>query len=159
MSRPRCLRTVGGPPDFVIFKPAGVPASMLEEVLLTIDEFEALRLADHQGLYHDEAARLMKVSRQTFGRIIQSARKRTATALVEGKAVRIEGGTIEMVERRKFQCDGCGHAWEMPFGTGRPSTCPRCEGNNIHRSEDQRGPLGVKRGRRGGECGRSQLKS
>lgn len=155
MPRPQCMRTVSGPPDYILFKPAGIPVSRLEEVVLTVDELEALRLADREGLYHDEAADMMNISRQTFGRIIQSARQKTAAALVEGKALRIEGGTIHMIEKRKFQCDRCRHEWEIPFGTGRPLSCPQCADADIHRSEDQRGPSGSRRGR---GCQRSQAK-
>ena len=61
----------------------------LEEVVINEDEMEALRLADLEGLYHEEAAERMEVSRQTFGRIISAARKKTAEALLMGKAIRI----------------------------------------------------------------------
>jgi predicted DNA-binding protein (UPF0251 family) len=137
MPRPKCIRTVGGSPDYVLFKPAGIPVSKLEEVVLTVDELEALRLADREGLYHDEAAGMMNVSRQTFGRIIQSAREKTADALVAGKALRIEGGNVHIAGKRKFQCEDCGQKWEMPSGTGRPLSCPHCRGKFIHRSENQ----------------------
>jgi uncharacterized protein len=158
MPRPRCIRTVNGPPDYLLFKPAGVPVSRLEEIVLTVDEFEALRLADRQGLYQDEAADLMNISRQTFGRIIQSARHKTATALADGKALRIEGGTVTMIEKRSFQCDGCGNAWQEPFGTGRPSSCPQCDGGDFHRSDDQHCPR--KSGaRRVDACRRTQAKA
>jgi uncharacterized protein len=62
----------------------------LEEVVLSIDEFEAIRLADHGGLYHDAAAAEMKVSRATFGRILKQARAKVAEALIHGKALKIE---------------------------------------------------------------------
>ena len=159
MPRPQCMRRVTGSPDFTLFKPAGIPVSTLEEVVLTVDEFEAIRLADHEGLYHDEAADVMNISRQTFGRIIQSARQKTAAALVGGKVLRIEGGTVSVTEKREFQCDACGHGWEPLFGTGRPLSCPRCLGANIHRAECQRAPLEGRRCRRSGCRGRSQTKA
>ena len=62
----------------------------LEEITLSIDELEAIRLADFVGLYHEDAAKKMKVSRQTFGRILQNAHKKVAESLLEGKALRIE---------------------------------------------------------------------
>ena len=158
MPRPQCMRTVGGLPDFTLFKPAGIPVSSLEEIVLTVDEFEAVRLADREGLYHDEAADVMNISRQTFGRIIQSARQKTAVALVEGKALRIEGGMVHMIEARTFQCDGCSHGWEPPIATGRPSSCPQCRSTNIHRSERQPGPFDGRRCRRSVGCARSQTK-
>ncbi len=83
---------------------------MLEEVILTVDEFEAIRLADLESLYQEQAAEKMDVSRQTFGRIIESAHKKVAEALVKGKALKIEGGEIEMAEMRKFRCYDCQHS-------------------------------------------------
>lgn len=62
----------------------------LEEVSLHMDEVEALRLADYEGLYHEDAAQRMKISRATFGRILDQARRKVAEALLKGKALRIE---------------------------------------------------------------------
>ena len=62
----------------------------LEEVLLSLDEFEAIRLADNEGLYHEEAAVRMNVSRATFGRILDNARGKVADAIINGKALKIE---------------------------------------------------------------------
>jgi len=69
------------------FKPAGIPLRVLEEVRLGADELESLRLADWEGLYHEVAAERMGVSRATFGRIVESARKKVADALLCGKAI------------------------------------------------------------------------
>ena len=79
-------------------KPAGVPARELEEVILGFDEAEALRLADLEGLYQEAAARSMGVSRQTFGRIIETARRKTVDAILNSKALRIDGGAITIEE-------------------------------------------------------------
>ena len=105
-------------PESNYFKPRGIPLSMLEEVVLTVDEFEAIRLADLEGLYQEQAAEKMNVSRQTFGRIIESAHKKVAEALVKGKALKIEGGEFEMASMRKFRCYDCQHAWELPLRNG-----------------------------------------
>ncbi len=70
----------------------------LEEVVLNLDEFEAIRLADHEQLYQEEAASQMNISRQTFGRIIESAHKKIADVLVSGKALKIEGGEVNLKE-------------------------------------------------------------
>ena len=110
-----------------------------EEVVLTVDECEAIRLADFDGLYQEQAAERMNVSRQTFGRIIESAHKKVAEALLKGKALKIEGGEVEMSPMRKFKCYDCRHDWELPHGTGRPGNCPSCKSANIHRAEDDRG--------------------
>lgn len=77
-------------PDVVYFKPQGIPLRMLEEVVLKADELEALKLYDVDGLEQTKAAEKMKISQPTFARILDSANKKVATALVKGKAIRIE---------------------------------------------------------------------
>ncbi len=94
--RPRKCRMVDAPPDVTYFKPRGVPLSDLNEVYLPLDGYEALRLADHQGMTHDVAAGQMQVSRQTFGRILAQARQTVAKALVSGLALRIRGGNYTL---------------------------------------------------------------
>lgn len=96
MPRPRHCRRVGCLPQANFYKPRGIPLSVLQHIKLTVDEFEAIRLADLQGLYQEQAAEKMNISRQTFGRILESAHKKIADALVNGKALSIEGGTIEL---------------------------------------------------------------
>jgi len=155
MARPKRCRKIAAHPGCGLFKPAGVPARTLSEVNLTVDEFEALRLADHLGQYQQEAAGQMGISRQTFGRIIDAARKKVATALVEGFAIRIEGGEVEMTEMRVFQCLDCGQVWEEPFGTGRPAACPACESQNIEPVREAAQETGQGRGQgRHGHRGR-----
>jgi predicted DNA-binding protein (UPF0251 family) len=158
MARPRNCRRVGSIPESNYFKPRGIPLSMLEEVILTVDECEAIRLGDLEGLYQEQAAERMKVSRQTFGRIIESAHRKVAEALVKGKALKIEGGNIEMAPMRKFDCYECRHSWELPYGTGRPENCPSCKSRNIYRAKEDRGD--AKWGDRGQGrcCGRTQQK-
>jgi predicted DNA-binding protein (UPF0251 family) len=146
MARPICPRTVKNLPNVTYYKPRAIPMSELEEVALTYDEFEALRLADLEGLYQEMAAIKMKISRPTFGRIIESAHKKVADALINGKAIKIEGGVIKMAQRRVFQCSDCEHTWEVPFGTGRPPACPDCGKDNFHRVDDSRGFGGGGRG-------------
>ena len=96
MPRPCCLRHIDVSPCAVYFKPAGIPVHMLEEVVLTLDELEALRLADLNGLYQEQAAEKMKISRPTFSRVIEQARRKVADALIHGKALRLEGGAVVM---------------------------------------------------------------
>jgi predicted DNA-binding protein (UPF0251 family) len=102
MSRPCCLRRVGCQPPAGLFKPAGVPACALEQVTLTLDEVEALRLADLNGLYQEQAATQMRVSRPTFSRIVEQARRKVADALIHGKALRLEGGVVIMKGEHKL---------------------------------------------------------
>lgn len=94
MPRPVSERRVRGRIATGLFKPAGVPARAIEEIVLGLDEAEAIRLADLEGLYQEAAARRMGVSRQTFGRILEEAHRIVADALINGKALRIEGGQI-----------------------------------------------------------------
>jgi len=143
-------------PNAYYFKPRGIPLRLLEEVILRLDELEAIRLADLAGLYQEQAAERMNVSRQTFGRIIESAHKKVADALVKGKALKIEGGEFEMASVRKFRCQDCQHAWDLPYGTGRPGSCPSCKSGKICRAEEdkgsqERGGRGQGRGCRGNQ--------
>ena len=96
MPRPRHFRRVGHLPLANFYKPRGIPLSVLQHITLTVDELEATRLADLQGLYQEQAAQKMNISRQTFGRILESAHKKIADALVNGKALSIEGGHIKL---------------------------------------------------------------
>jgi predicted DNA-binding protein (UPF0251 family) len=86
-------------PGTMYFKPRGIPITELEEVTLNLDELEALRLADLEGAYQEAAAGTMRISRQTFGNIIEAARRKTADAIVNGKALKIEGGTVTLTGR------------------------------------------------------------
>jgi predicted DNA-binding protein (UPF0251 family) len=96
MPRPFSARRIAGRPVVPIFKPAGVPLRGLQEVVMTLDEFEAIRLADLDGRYQEEAAIQMGVSRTTFSRIVDSARRKIADAVVHGKVLRIEGGPVHL---------------------------------------------------------------
>ena len=97
MPRPCRCRRVRCRPDTNYFKPRGIPLDQLEEVCLTLDELEAIRLADGEGMYQEDAARKMNVSRQTFGNIVHSARKKTADVLLNAKALKIEGGVVKRI--------------------------------------------------------------
>ena len=90
MSRPKKCRCINCTPDTLYFKPRGIPLVDLKEVSLNLDELEALRLADYEGLYHGEAAKQMNISRATFGRILDGARHKTAGAILHGNALKIE---------------------------------------------------------------------
>jgi predicted DNA-binding protein (UPF0251 family) len=108
MPRPRIPRRVWFEPNITYFKPAGVRMISLEEVVLTVDEFEAIRLKDYERLDQTEAAKRMNISQPTFQRLYDSARKKIADALVNGKALRIEGGPYRIAGRgfrRRFRGD------------------------------------------------------
>ncbi len=97
MSRPCRCRRIRCNPDTNYFKPRGIPLDMLKEVNLTLDELEAMRLADWEGLYQEDAAKKMNVSRQTFGNIIKSAHRKISDVLLNAKALKIEGGVVERI--------------------------------------------------------------
>lgn len=90
MPRIKCHRFIESNPKTTYFKPKGIPMNFLEEINLEMDEFEAIRLRNYEGLYQEKAAEKMKISRQTFGRILESANKKIADAMINGKAIRIE---------------------------------------------------------------------
>ena len=102
MVRPVISRRVGYKPEVSYFKPRGIPMFDLIEVCLTVDEREAIRLADLEGLSHEEGGQEMGVSRATFGRILRNARTTVADAIINGKAISVQGGHYEIVitERR-----------------------------------------------------------
>ncbi|MFC1504212.1 DUF134 domain-containing protein [Spirochaetota bacterium] len=150
MSRPHKCRRIGFTPDLICFKPAGIPGKILDKITLSIDEYEAIRLADLKDLYQEEAAKKMNISRQTFGNILVSAHNKIADCLINGKMLVIKGGKVNMQKERNFICYECKNEWSIPFGTGRPSNCPSCESNNIHRSEKDRGYMKNVKGR--GRC-------
>ena len=90
--RPQKPRRIKCLPGERCFRPKGRRPGKLEHVMVTLDEFEAIRLADLEELTHSQAARLMKVSRPTFTRILSSAHKKVAEGLVRIKGIKIEGG-------------------------------------------------------------------
>lgn len=100
MPRPRLCRRVGFRPNVTYFKPAGLKMSGLEEIIVTMDEFESVRLKDLMGFEQEEAAVKMNISQPTFHRLVLSARKKIADAIVNGKAIRIEGGNFRMCGRQ-----------------------------------------------------------
>jgi len=100
MPRPKKCRRVAFLPGITYFKPAGIPLRELEENNLTVDEIEAIRLKDIEDLEQEQCAVKMNVSRATFQRILGSARKNIADALLNGKAIKIQGGDFEVTSLR-----------------------------------------------------------
>ncbi|MBD3164215.1 DUF134 domain-containing protein [Candidatus Woesearchaeota archaeon] len=151
MPRPRRFRRVGFDPIITYFKPAGIRLRNLDEVVLTMGEFEAVRLKDHENLDQSEAAKKMNISQPTFHRLLLSARKKIAEALTNGKAIRIQGGVYKMAGKGIGMrlgrglgrgrmggfaagpdgdciCPECGH--QQPHARGQPCAkikCPECD--------------------------------
>ena len=92
MPRPRRRRRVGYQPNTTFFKPAGVRKIDLQETILTVDEYEAVRLKDLLEMDQSEAGKKMKISQPTLHRLLSSARKKITSAIVNGHAIKIEGG-------------------------------------------------------------------
>ncbi len=133
MSRPVKLRYVAQLPNTGFFRPMGIPANALQEVRLSVEEIESIRLKDLESLEQEECAQKMRISRPTFHRILESARKKLADALINGKAIQIEGGNFGLPQSR-FRCNNDGHEWNVPFETLAnriPLSCPMCASANI----------------------------
>jgi len=111
--RKKILRKIGFCPEITYFKPAGVPLRNLEEVVLSLDEVEAMRLAELEDLDQEQAAQKMGISRITFLRILHSAHKKITESLIYGKAIQMRGGDIIMPN-----LDGTGPQGQGPL-TGR----------------------------------------
>ena len=116
-------------PGVNYFKPRAVPLSALEEVLLSVEELEALRLAHKEGLYQQDAAERMGVSRATFGRVLDAAHRKVTKALVEGCALRIEGGSFCMIGPER--CERC--PAKALQTEGQPSPCEACPVRDLKR--------------------------
>jgi predicted DNA-binding protein (UPF0251 family) len=96
MVRPRLCRRVRFSPNVTYFKPRGIPLRQLEEVILHVEEYEAVRLKDLEGFEQEECAKKMNISQPTFHRLVLSARKKVADAIINGKAIKIEGGNYTL---------------------------------------------------------------
>ena len=125
MARPEKKRNVLAPPAFNNFKPAGIKMHKLGSVNLTLDEYEALRLADYDGLEHSEAAVAMEISRPTFTRLIAKARQKVAQLIVDGKVLQIEGGAVHF-SRNTIICRACKKVYSESFDDHRKYICPEC---------------------------------
>ena len=135
MPRPTKWRRVEFIPGVRHFHPSGIPKAMLEENILKIEELESLRLKDLEGLEQEESAARMGVSRQTFQRIYNAARKTVADSLVNGKAIRVEGGNFTR-NICPVQCQNCNTEWEESYENFErilegSYSCPSCGSRDI----------------------------
>ncbi|MBN1837010.1 MAG: DUF134 domain-containing protein, partial [Spirochaetales bacterium] len=134
MAKPKKDRRVESPPAVVYFKPQGIPMVQLSQVVLHVDEYEAIRLVDREKLDQEQAAERMEVSRATCARILESAHHKIAEALVQGKAIRIEGGSFILGVNR-YRCLDCGAVWEQELSPEHqpdsPVACPRCKSTRV----------------------------
>ena len=149
MVRPRKTRWINFEPGVTYFKPRAVPLSKLKEVKLTLDELETLRLANIKKLDQKSAAKKMKIHQSTFQRTLTRAREKITDALINGKAIKIQGGKYKMPGGdktgprsqgrgrgyggpAKCKCPKCGE--ETSHVRGQPcinQKCPKCGANMV----------------------------
>jgi predicted DNA-binding protein (UPF0251 family)/DNA-directed RNA polymerase subunit RPC12/RpoP len=158
MPRPVKPRWVEFSPGVTYFKPAGVRMRDLEEVVLGLDEVEAIRLKDLIGLDQEQCAERMGIAQSTFQRVLTIARNKIASALIEGKALRVEGGNY-LISPLFFTCTKCGSEWKNEDRNLSEPACPECGckdvvGARVHPDQLQTvgpgGGPGGGRGRRNG---------
>lgn len=162
MPRPMKLRQVAMTPSVTFFKPVGVPMGSLEMVTLALEEVEAIRLKDIEDLHQEECGERMGVSRATFHQVLGSAHAKVADAILNGKAIRVEGGTCVFPGGR-FRCRRDGSEWALP--TDSPSgvtrvVCPTCNGRDVQPVFPAQAPChggGGRGGWRHGRCGRGAV--
>lgn len=130
MPRPVKPRWVEFNPGVTYLKPVGIPMRDLKEVRLGIDEVEALRLKDLVGLEQEQCAERMKIAQSTFQRILTSARNKVAMALIEGRAVRVEGGNY-LISPVIFKCAKCGSEWRNEDPSISQPICPNCGSKEV----------------------------
>ena len=129
MARNPKARAVSHPPLFTTFKPAGVAGTKLETIILELDEYEAIRLADYESLEHEEASEMMGISRSTFTRLVERARKKMALMLVVGSKVVIDGGSVHFKEN-VYQCKACNHRFRVNI-LEEKKECPLCHSSEL----------------------------
>ncbi len=96
MPRPHKKRLISAMPRYTYFKPTGIPMPLLEEIVLTVDELEAMRLKNIEKLEQHDCAARMNVAQSTLQRILVSAHEKVSRAIIEGKALRIHGGSYAL---------------------------------------------------------------
>ncbi|MHC1705512.1 MAG: DUF134 domain-containing protein [Tenuifilaceae bacterium] len=129
MPRPIRSRKIINPPIMEGFKPFGIPITDLEPVILLFEEYESIRLSDYEGLTQEQSAVRMNVSRPTFTRIYERARRNIAKAFVEGKAIFIEGGNYHS-DDCWYRCNNCLKLNICPKET---NSCKYCNSKSLRR--------------------------
>ncbi len=129
MPRRKRLRKVVMPPKFKGFRPYGISEDNLGSVDLLYEEYEAIKLSDYDILSHQEASELMGVSRATFARIYEAARRKIAVALVETKEIVSVFGNAQL-DKSWFNCENCNIRFTIPVNNS-DLKCPLCKNENI----------------------------
>ncbi len=129
MARPKTHRLIHTPPLYKGFKPIGVMGRDLVTLEMSLDEYEAIRLADYEGLSQEEAAVEMEISRSTFARLIESARRKSSQFLIQGKRLVIGGGPVHFRENL-LQCHDCHRIFPLSMGE-TINSCSSCGSTNL----------------------------
>ncbi|HZK92940.1 MAG TPA: DUF134 domain-containing protein [Prolixibacteraceae bacterium] len=133
MARPKLKRTMLNPPVMEGFRPFGIAVTDLEPVVLLYEEYEAIRLTDYRGLTQQKSAEQMNISRPTFTRIYEKARRSIAKAFVEGKAIFIEGGDYHS-DDFWYRCDSC---LKLNISQEESNKCRYCGSGSLHRLNEK----------------------
>ena len=130
------IRKIKSFPPYSQYKPPRIPLNNLKKVIVTLDEFDAIKMVDYENQAQRKAAHSMGVSQATLNRVLKSARSKIAESLVNGYALILEGGK-NVLPCRIFKCNSCSYQWS-PKGQGLPKKCPTCSSEEISRihSED-----------------------
>ncbi|MBN2436415.1 MAG: DUF134 domain-containing protein [Spirochaetes bacterium] len=153
MSRPRKTRTIEGPPYCKSFKPQGIPTRYINTIVITVEEYECVRLADYNNLEHKDASAKLGISRSVFTRMLQNARNKIAKAIIDGCELLIEGGEFDF-ENNRIRCLACHNTYQAPINEVSITVCPNCSSDNLQNLNGQYSQRVVHGGRRhrGGRC-------
>jgi predicted DNA-binding protein (UPF0251 family) len=136
MGRPHRIRFISEIPNYTYFQPKSGSFKEGFEEILTIAEYEALRLKHFENKSQIECAKLMNISQPTFSRILDIAHKKITTALIYGKAIRIEGGPIRIKKLFiGYGCLDCMNEWEDSMANENDNIsqiCPKCQSKNVY---------------------------
>ena len=130
MARPKNIRTVFDPPKFKKFMPHGYYANETNPVQLLLEEYTSVRLCDYELLTQAQAADAMKISRPTFTRLYESARRKIAEAFIEARTIEVKGGHVYF-DSDWFHCKGCNVFFTAPGKKFKTSECPLCRSEKI----------------------------
>ena len=129
MSRKKIERLVKEPPLYTSFKPTGVPKGDMVRIILTLDEYEAIKLADYKGFDHADAALEMEISRSTFSRLVMKAREKVAKFIIDGCELNIDGGDIHFINNI-YRCAKCRHRFNRSI-MDEFVVCPICGSGDL----------------------------
>lgn len=143
MGRPKRFRRIYQEPQIKCFKPVSDEnIALISPVKISVDEIEAVRIKDYEDFKQEIAADMMDISQSTFHRTLNSARKKIAKALVEGRMIKIQGGDF-VTDKVRYKCKTCGFEWISP--KKEYEKCPDCKSEDIYKigaAEDTQTPLG-----------------